>query len=308
MDIGPQFDARIRPLYTNTLNEKQPDMFLIGDSMLAAAVNEDAVTDQLDKSIHMAGLPGTASTIWYAMIKNNIVVAEHRPEYLIIFFRDSLMTVPGYRVTGRYLELVDEFAAPTDTVLIERAYINQMTPLERFTEAYVPLYGARWAIRESIDHSIRYLLGKELLDCDQTCMDYAMEFVFVGNNLDLTFLSEAINAADDYLYTIDALDFKEQVDKSFLPEIIRLCQENNIQLILVRVPILRFENEYTSPAQLDSYIQDFSSYLKENDVPFLNLDQKDMPADHFTDALHLNEQGKALFTQKLIEGLQPIIK
>ena len=128
--------------------------------MLDAAVNEDSVTEQLGKSIHMAGLPGTASTIWYAMIKNNIVVAEHQPEYLIIFFRDSLMTVPGYRVTGRYLELVDEFVTPADTLLIERAYINQMTPLERFMEAYVPLYGARWIIRESIDHTLAISLKR----------------------------------------------------------------------------------------------------------------------------------------------------
>lgn len=308
MDVGPQFDERIRPLYINTLNEEHPQVFLIGDSMLGAAVDKDAVANQLDKKVYMASLPGTASTIWYSIIKNNIVVAEHKPEYLVIFFRDSMMTVPGYRVTGRYLELVDEFATPDDKLLIERAYINQMTPLERFMDAYVPLYGARWIIREGIDSQIRYALGNLLLKCDQTCMDYGMEFVFVENNLDLTFLSEAINAADSYLYKKDVLDFEDQIDKSFLPEIIRLCKENGIRLVLIRMPILRFKDAGMSPPELDGYIQGLSAFLEENDIPFLDFDQKEMQAEYFKDALHLNEQGKVFFTRELIQALKPIIK
>jgi len=307
-DIGPQLDERIRPLYIDILNEKQPEIFLLGDSMLGAAVNENVVSEQLDKNVHMSSLPGTASTIWYLMIKNNIIVARHQPEYMIIFFRDSMMTVPGYRVTGRYFELIDEFASPADTLLIERAYINQMTSLERLLEAYMPLYGVRWTIREGIDHRIRYSLGSLLLDCDQVCMDYSMEFVFRQNNLDLTFLSEAINTADDYLYTENVLDFEEQIGDSFLPEIIRLSQENDIQLIMVRMPILRFDGDRLSPPQLDGYIQDLSQYLEENEIPFLDFELREMPVEYFTDAIHLNEQGKIFFTQELTEALKATIE
>jgi hypothetical protein len=306
-ELGPQFDNRIRPSFINILDNEQPEILLIGDSMLGAAVNEMVVAEQLGKKVYMASLPGTASTIWYSMIKNNIVVAEHKPKQLVIFFRDSMMTVPGYRVTGRYFDLVDEFASPDDTVLIEKAYINQLTLLEKFMEAYFPLYGARWNIRESIDHQIRYNLGGNLLDCDETCMDYAMEFVFRQGNLDQTFLSEAINAADDYLYTEDVLDFEEQIDKSLLPEIIQLSRENNIQLIMIRMPVFRFEDEYLSPIGLEKYIEGLSIYLEMNNVPFLDFDQKDIKVDYFTDAIHLNEQGKVIFTEKLIEALQHVI-
>lgn len=308
MDVGPQFDERIRPLYIRILNEQRPEVFLIGDSMLGDAVEKNAIENLHNKKVHMSSLPGTASTIWYSIIKNNIVIAKHKPEYLVVFFRDSMMTVPGYRVTGRYLELVDEFASPDDKLLIERAYINQMTPLDRFINAYMPLYGARWIIREGIDSQIRYALGNHVLDCDQTCMDYAMEFVFVEGNLDLIFLSEAINTADSYLYKEDVLDFENQINKSFLPEIIRLCKENNIQLIFVRMPILRFEDTGTNPPELDNYIQGLSAYLEENDIPFLDFDQKKLQAEYFRDTLHLNEHGKELFTQELIQALDSIFK
>lgn len=306
--VGPQFDERVRATYINLLNERQPEIFLLGDSMLGPAVDEDVVADTLKKKTTLVSLPGTASTIWYLMIKNNIVLAEHKPKYLVVFFRDTMMTLPGYRVTGRYFEQIDEFASPDDTLLTERAYINQMRPFEKFFEGYFPLYGSRWIIRQSLDHYIRYPIGNAMLNCDKACMDYAMEAVFDESNLDVTFLSDAIGAADDYLYSDEALDFDGQVDSTFLPEVIRLCRENGIQLVLVRMPILRYYDPAERPNGLDEYIQGLSSYLNENDVPFLDFDQKDMPPEFFSDTLHLNEQGEARFTQMLTDALRTIIR
>lgn len=308
-DVGPQFDDHIRQTYVDLLNAEQPEILLFGDSMLEPAVNAETVAAQLEKKTLLVSLPGTASTIWYLIIKNNIVLAEHKPAYLVVFFRESMMTVPGYRVTGRYFEQIDEFASRDDRLLIERAYLNQMTPLEKIMGAHVPLYGSRWTIRQSIDYYLRYTLGRIFLRCDKPCMDYSMEVVFGEGNLDATFLSNAINAGDDYLFSSEALEFDEQVEKSFLPEIIRLCRENGIQLILLRMPTQRFYEPGSQPSGLSSYIQGLSAYLHENDVPFFDFDQeKEMPWGYFSDTLHLNDQGKSLFTQELIEALEPIVR
>jgi len=307
-DIGPQFDDRIRTTFTDLLNKEKPEILLFGDSMLAPAVDEKLVERKLGRKTLLVSLPGTASTIWYLMIKNNIVLADHKPKYMVVFFRDAMMTVPGYRVTGRYFEQIDEFASPEDTLLIERAYINQMSPLEKFMEGYIPLYSSRWRIRQTVDYYIRYPLGNVLLNCNLTCMDYAMEVVFEDSNLDITFLSEAIGAADDYFYAPERLNFENQVDQSFLPEIIRLSRENGIQLILVRMPIQRFYEPGSQPPGLSAYIQGLDVYLEANDVLFLDLDQKKIPFEFFSDTLHLNEDGKSIFTQELIQGLTMIVK
>ncbi len=307
-DIGPQFDSHIRRTYIDLLDEQQPEVLLFGDSMLGPAVNDTAVADQLHKKVLLVSLPGTASTIWYLIIKSNIVVAEHKPKTLVIFFRDAMMTVPGYRVTGRYFEQIDEFASPDDKLLIQRAYINQMSLPEKIMEAYVPLYGSRWTIRQTIDHYIRYSLGKIWLHCNSSCMDLAMENVFKANNLDLTFLSDAIAASDEYMYTDERLNFNEQVEQSFLPEIIRLCKKNDIQLILVRMPIQTFAEPGSAPEGLNAYIQNLSAYLKENGVPFFDFDQKQFPSEYFSDMLHLNPKGQAVFTPKLIESLKTVIQ
>jgi hypothetical protein len=305
-DIGPQFDDRIRKTYINFLNEEQPHTLLFGDSMLAPAVDEEFIASRVGRKISTVSLPGTASTIWYLIIKNNIAVAGHKPEFLVVFFRDTMMTVPAYRVTGRYFELIDEFATPDDTLLIERAYINQMTPFEKFMEAYVPLYGSRWTIRRSLDYYIRYPPGNSLLDCNRACVDFSMDAVFAESNLDLTFLSDAIGAADEYLYTKEALDFDEQVDISFLPEIIRICRENGLQLILVRMPIRRYYERNSAPEGLDTYIADLADFLSDQNVPFLDFDKKDLPIGYFSDTLHLNDQGRAVFSRQLAESLTEI--
>jgi hypothetical protein len=306
--VGPRFDNHIRTTYIDLLNEQQPEVLLFGDSMLEPAVDDRMVADQLSKKTMLVSLPGTASTIWYLIVKNNIIRAEHKPKVLVLFFRDAMMTVPGYRVTGRYFEQIDEFASPEDTLLIERAYINQMTPLERATEAYLPLYSSRWNIRQSIDYYIRYTLGGLFLACDTACMDNAMEVVFEAGNLDVTFLSEAIASSDEYFYTPERLDFDDQVNKSFLPEVIRLTQENDIQLILVRMPTLYFMQPGSEPRGLDYYVKNLASYLVGQDIPFFDFDRKELTEEYFSDSLHLNERGKQIFTQELVEALMTVVK
>jgi hypothetical protein len=281
---------------------------MLGDSMPGDDIDVQLADERIAPTFELVSLPGTASTVWYLIVKNNIMVAEHKPKYLVLFFRDSLMTVPSYRTTGRYFELVDEFAAPSDTLLIERAYINALTPLEKFAEARLPFYGSRWKIRQSIDYYIRYFVGRLLLKCDTACMDKSMETVFAQDNFDSTLLSDAINTADDYLYTRQALDFDTQIGQSFLPEIVRMCRENGIQLILVRMPTLRFKEPGTKPVGLDKYLQKLSAYLNENNVAYLDFDQGTLPAKYFRDVLHLNEQGRLVFTGELTEALNRIIK
>ena len=302
-EIGPHFDDHIRTIYTDLLNEEQPEVLLLGDSMLEAAVDHEVIAGRLDKKTLPLSLYGSASTLWYLILKNNILLAENKPEYLIIFFRDTMMTAPGYRATGTYLEKIDEFASSDDRLAAQRAYIDQMTPPEKIMERYVPLYGSRWKIRQSIDYYIRISLGRVLLDCDSTCMNRAMERVFKANNLDETFLSDAIVDVDKYMYTSGRLDFNDQVGKSLLPEIIRLCKENDIQLILVRTPILSFEEPGTQPSGLNAYVQNLAKYLDENEVLFFDFDQKDFTSEYFSDMVHLNEQGQAMFTQKLATAL-----
>lgn len=302
-DVKPQFDSYIRKKYLKDIDEQKPDIVLLGDSMLAPAVNLGVLSQALDKKVMGIGLPGSASTLWYLIAKNNIIEAENPPKYLVIFFRDSMMTVPGYRVTGRYFEQIDEFAGPNDGELVKKAYLNQMNPLEKWAEAWFPPFGSRWNIRQGLDARIRYTLPARI-GCDQPCMDASMEIVFGDMNMDPNFLSDALAAADDYLYSKTALDFDQQVSESFLPDLIQMTRERGVQLILVRMRILRFVAPGSEPPALRDYNEKLAAYLAANGVIYLDYSgEQSLTRETFADPLHMNDAGKVIFTELLGEDL-----
>ena len=307
--VGPQFDNHIRKNFLTAITQDQPDIVLLGDSMLDIGVDPVRLGTRLDRKVYDIALRGSASTLWYLILKNNIVDAPVPPKYLIIFFRDSLLTVPGFRVQGRYLEQIDEYATSKDQLLIERAYLNLMSPPEIWAERYFPPYSFRWQVRAKLDDLIRNLLPGEILACSNECTDRAMNVVFGDNNLDPTFLSNAIDAADEYMYRPENLDFDRQVEISFLPEFIRLTREHDIHLILVQMKTVEFSSASREGSNLARYRADLGQYLDRNGVTYLDFSSDPrIKDDFFYDTLHFTEEGRAAFTEMLIDGLEPYIK
>ena len=302
--LGPKLDNAIRQNHTKAIIENGPQIVLIGDSTLVKGVDSARLSEQLDIPIYSIGLPGSASTLWYLIIKNNVTTVPTLPKYLMIFFRDTMLTMPGYRVQGQYFEQIDEYASPKDGLLMERAFVGLMNPMERFAEAYLPIYTARWQMREETESRIRYAPA-QIAGCVSRCVDDAFSHIFNDNNIGTQGLNEAIAAADKNLYTTRALDFENQVNKSFLPELVRLSQENNIQLVLIRIKTLQFTQPFPD---LDNYMNDLKTYAQVNHVIILDFaNDPRLPSELFMDILHLNDQGRIIFTDILTETLKPIV-
>jgi hypothetical protein len=306
--LGPQLDDYIQRRYRNAVEDDLPDLVLVGDSVLELGVNQDQLAELTGKKVYKIGLFGAASAEWYLIIKNNILQAEHKPRVVIIFFRDSILTAPAYRVTGKYFQRVDELATPDDSVLLQKAYINTMNPLEKWADQYLPLYISRLRIRETLDFYLRYSLPR-LAGCDTACTDNATLQVFQENNIDEKLLVDAVATAESYLYTSERLDFHSQVDKSFLPDILQLARENGVSLILVRTKNLFYPDAPSEPLSLRRYIQNFKTYAEENGVIVLDFahDERLTPG-LFYDPLHFTEEGARVFTNLLAEALAPYIQ
>jgi hypothetical protein len=302
--LAPKLDNVIRQNHAKAIIKNSPQIVLIGDSTLIKGVDTTRLSKQLYMPIYSIGLPGSASTLWYLIIKNNVITVPVPPKYLLIFFRDTMLTVPGFRVQGQYFDQIDEYASPKDELLIERAYIGLMNPMERFAEAYVPIYTARWQMREEIESKIRYTPA-QITGCAPPCVDGALSHTFGEGNMSAQGLNEAIFSAENALYTRYTLDFENEVHKSFLPELIRMTHENNIQLVLIRMKTLQFTQPF--PA-LDNYMNDLKAYTQANNVIVLDFaNNPRLPSGLYMDTLHLNDQGKIIFTDILTETLKPLL-
>jgi len=305
---GPHFDERVRKKYITLLNKNQPDIVMLGDSTLLEGVNPDLLSELTGEKVSNFSALGSASAYWYIVLKNNIVIAEHPPKTVIVVFRDTMLTAPGFRVYGGFLDNLDEFAGDHETVLLEKAYLNEMSRVDIWLDEHIPLYSAREDIRGRIDSRIRYLVPG-WLSCDRKCTDNATFNIFTSAELEPGQLQSRVTTVEQYLYTPSQLDFQRNVEKSFLPEIIRLTQEHGIQLIVVRLKPNTIRTVRLDSQAVRQYVEDLSEYLEENNVIFLDYGRDPRIASgYYRDNLHLNSEGKVVFTQILADGLNEVLK
>ena len=303
--VGQQFDPFIQYKYRNMINRNDPQILSLGDSLINSNIDPDLLAEQMNKRVSIISEHGSGSALYYLIIKNNIVTSRQPPEMLVILSRGSMLTAPGFRVHGSFFAHLDDFAGEDDDLVLELGIRNQMSPVEKFAETYFPPYWARWQLRAALDSKARYIPTQTLLRCNRECSDSSMEEVFGSQNFNPAWLNDAINWTESYFYTDENLDFNDQVGRSFLPEIIRLCRENNIQLVIVQTKTLHFSREYPEPDALLQYTKDLKAYAEANNVLLVDFSNDPrLTQDLFYDENHLNPDGKLIFSELLIEELK----
>lgn len=306
--VGAQFDPGIRSKYTHLLDEEEPQILVLGDSVAETNVDKNLMAERSGRRVSVISESGAGSALLYLVLKNNIANADTKPDTIVLLFRDTVLTSTAFRTQGNFFAMMDEYAGADDDLVLQLAIHGRMNLLEKAAEAYFPPYWARSKLQSIFSSRVLYLPTRALLGCDLGCSDEAMNRVFGNQNFDPDQFNRAINLAENFLYTDENLVFERQVDRSFLPEIIRLCKENDIELILVRTKTLRFSREYPEPRALKEYIADLNSYARRNDIPLIDFSNSDrLPPALFTDVNHLNAEGKKIFTEMLVEAIRPIL-
>ena len=83
-DPGPILDKNVRLNYIDILVEQKPEIVLIGDSTLNLGVDTDLLSKQTGESIYSIGIPGSASALWYLILKNNIAASPYKPNFFMV--------------------------------------------------------------------------------------------------------------------------------------------------------------------------------------------------------------------------------
>lgn len=305
-EAGPLFDEYFKLESLKTIATEKPQIVMVGDSIFMVGVDLKKLAAGTGKTVYGIGEAGSASALWYAVIKHEILPSPYKPEIIIIIFRDTVLTTPGYRVNGSYFKQLDEYVSPDDSLIIERAFFNLMNPLEKLAERFFPLYGSRLRLRETLDRYIRYS-GNRLLGCNNKCTNIAMSKVLGARNMEQNILGDAIGTAESYLYTPQALNFKRQLERSFLPEMVRMTREMGSQLIFIRTKTMRFPDENSEPPELKIYMNELTAYLESNGVILLDYGQDErLKKEYFSDRLHFNKQGREVFTALIVDALRAL--
>ncbi len=304
--LGPAFDPIIKKEYAKQISARKPKVVVIGDSVVVFGVDQQTLTRELGEPAYALGVPGSTSAAWYLMLKNIIADSNPIPPYVVLPFRDTILTLPTYRTTGYYFEIVDNFAGKHEPLVTQLSYLNAMNPLEKFAERYVPLYSVRWRLREGLDARLRYGLAGRL-GLRQERVNDALNYIFgKQQGLDFTALNSAADDSKQILYNDEAYDFERQLQKSYLPRMIQIAQQEGFTLVFVRTKTQAFPEASSEPPGLRRYSAALAEYLNaQENVVFIDLGHDSrLERKYYLTELHFNEQGKQLFTKILAEELK----
>lgn len=300
-------DGSLRIKLNNTIDEKKPDIVLLGNSMLDEGIDVDKFEQMIGKPVLKISWGGSASAWWYLVCKNVISQAEGNIETVAIFFRDSYLTDAGRRVLGKNRPGIEAVSEVHEPVLNQKAYISQTNHFTYLLMKYAPLYSYQTRIQEYIGRLIKNRLVGPLWGLKPGRTDQIIESVFDENQMDQELLGKRQLKAESG-YKSSAKDFKEVLADSFLPEIISLLKEKSIQPVFVRVKRRRDLVPGNEDNQLKMYIEDLANFLKKEGAVFIDYtgDGRIQP-QHYGAGDHLNRsEGRTLFTRIVVESLLSI--
>ena len=247
-----------------TLAKERPEVVLIGDSMLETRIEPRRLNELAGRRCAVLEQSGSSSAMWFLMMKNLVAELEPPPRWVIVFFRDRQLTVPGHRTEGGYRSTMETYMRDTEPLvdaLVPRGRTGPDRWLERASLAVWPMQHGRvmwgekvqsWAL-DAVASSRDY---QGIRDATRELFDLKKLRADSGYNESG---GEGQQKLDD-----DAHDFATAVGRSFLPSTLAVTRERGIRLLFFRVkrkPLADGSPAKESPT-LPAYVSELRAYLE----------------------------------------------
>jgi hypothetical protein len=291
------------------LEAVRPDILLIGNSYLAAAVEPDGLSRKTGRRCMLLKRGGSASACWYLMLKNVLLPARHVPQAVVLYFRDNELTLPAFHTGGRARATQIEPLSTPDEGLLEKLAIREsdgrvLTALKRFW----PVVAQRERIKTHAELGLERLVLSLFQKSDARSVGRIFNYVFADFRMNKELLSrrqlaeEMATAASRSMF-----DFPGREPHSFLPEIIRMVRDKGSRLILVRQRCRYHARGIPEALPLGEYMAQLRSYLAGRGVAFLDFSQESrIELKHFLLGDHFDGE-LAGFNDLLSSRLLPLL-
>ncbi len=295
--------AQMKAAYLAELNSYQPEIVLLGNSMVGRNVNHMLLQSLLKRKVSKFALGGSSSRWWYLMTKNVIVKASPAPKVMVLFFRDQFLTDPKFRLNSAN-QLMNEYFYEGEELLVEELSYDAASTLYR----KLPIYDKKHFVNEEITQGLKNT-ANYLTQTQPKRLANALDKSFDESKMIEEIITiqqvEAAKARSEQLF-----DFDHQIDRSFLPHIIQLTKDRGIQLILVRIRARWAVLGEPENPKLTKYMEGMNLYLKQKGVPLIDYTFDDrVKLSMYAEGSHLNEPGMNEFTKQVFAGdLKALLK
>lgn len=296
--------------FIDRINGYKPDLFIVGNSLVARGIDILRLEELTGLRILSADRGGSASALWYLILKNNIVVANPPPRYIVFVFKDNVFSVPSLSTQGKYATEIDEFAGADEVALNQLAYINHLSPLDNALNSISAFYRYRGQIRERLVNAVEYPPNQALFGVDINGISAAIDRVFQLEELDPAIVSQYQQQVDQEALLLSRnLDFYASLSESFLPLILDLAEQNGITPIFVLYPARHYVEYPGEKLEMHRYFADMSEYVRSRGAYFVSfIEDERIGLNEFAEGDHLNGKGNLVFTEMMAEELNQIIQ
>ena len=275
------------------LREAQPEFLIIGDSMAGIRVDPRHLSRVTGRSVAGLFQQGAPVAFWYLQLKNLVIgngLAKVRG--VVFFFRDDQLT-SQVEVNGPVLDRVARDSEPELDRVLAAHRLGVFSDVHRTARTVYQFDLTRvWLEPRLIrapTFALRATAGKpaDLVDA-------------INNEIFGLDKLRQFEAADLPQAQEELLDFDAQVNRSLLPEIMRLAESANIRLAFVRVQ--RRPEPNGPPAQsaaLARYIEDLRAYVTARGASFHDdRGDPDQPLSVYADGDHLRSDQRLPYTER----------
>jgi hypothetical protein len=290
------------------IEKANPHFVFIGDSMLRTRIDPKILSEELGGArVFLLDDDGSGSARWYLRLKNYVAEANVTPKRVFIFFRDWNLSWPAFRTTGRYREQVERDSHEEEPVLekvLERSAKGWKPSLDKVLRRIYP-------VQENSDRAHDAMRGRAMRLLKETWGDTEDLDEDLEDTFELRDLRSDVPAemADEDGPKLSA--FSPEPEKSFLPHMIEVAKQNNLELCFVRVKRRPRKNEDhpRQPHSLQSYMRDLEAYFRSEGVAFHDFTMDpDVTLSMYADGDHISEEARPEYTRMFARKLLPLLQ
>jgi hypothetical protein len=268
-----------------------PGIVVIGDSM-AGRIHKRRLEELTHERVAPLLRNATGAAHWYLIFKNYVIASGIQPKAVIVFFRETNLTDPLFRLGDGLRANADPLSHDFEPELNAAVAARTQGAWFRIHAAVDRAYGVE-RTRRWLEPELARLPAR-----DPSLLATLNDTFALGN------LRE--NVAADMESPGDAsLDFHRDVNRSVLPAFVSLARQYGLKLIFVRV--LRRPEDGRAPSEspaLQRYIRDLGEYLAANGAIFRDdRYYPGMAALSYDDGDHISRVSMIPYTELFFEQM-----
>jgi hypothetical protein len=232
------------------LRKKQPEVVLIGDSVLGGSIDSALFARETGmRNVELLWNGGAASAAWYLLLKNYVVASGIHPRLVCIFFRERMLTDATFRTTPTYRRFLESLRHEKEPVYktILQADEAEESPLGRMIDWLYPLNSRRHVQQEKISRlAFRVAAGGVRIGPLRRRVNEIFDPVKLRDEI----MNESAEVTGE-----KPEEFTADPKRNFLPHIVETAKEAGIVLCFVR------EKRYPLPDGTTPQTEDIQRYM-----------------------------------------------